>query len=96
MFKHQFSFKLVSSSSDIYSSNHVDYEHMLKYMSFGKVSLQSSLQFLSFHAESSLQFLHTLQNFLAGLAKILRVKLITNNLLVTFELTQQELSRKTL
>lgn len=97
MFEHQFSFKLVSSSSDICSSNHADYEHMLKHMSFGKVSLQSSsLQFLSLQAESSLQFVHTLQKFLAGLATILRVKLIRNNLLVTFQLTQQELSRKTL
>lgn len=39
MFKHKFSFKLVSSSSVICSSNHADYEHMLKYISFGKVSL---------------------------------------------------------
>lgn len=74
-----------------------DYEHMLKYMSFGKVSLQSSsLQFLSFQAESSVQFLHALQNFLAVLATILRIKLIRNNLFVTFQLTQQELSSKTL
>lgn len=40
-------------------------------------------------------FLNAQQNFLAGLSTTLRVKLIRNNLLVTFQLTQQELSRKT-